>query len=103
MKKKVLIVEPSEVVVAGLTAALQHPDLKVLEPEMNAQDLDRRLDIARPDVLIINPTLNDNVTQLRDGRDMAVAALLYQYVKQSRLRHFDAVLDIPPCNFADGS
>lgn len=94
MKKKVLIVEPSEVVVAGLTAALQHPDLKVLEPEMNAQDLDRRLDIARPDVLIINPTLNDNVTQLRDGRDMAVAALLYQYVKQSRLRHFDAVLDI---------
>ena len=94
MKRKVMIVEPSEVVIDGLTAVLQNPDLKVLTPEFGTQNLDSRLKIARPDILIINPTLNDNVTELRNGRNMAVAALLYQYVKQSRLRRFDAVIDI---------
>ncbi len=94
MKRKILIVEPSEVIVDGLKAALQHPDLRLLEPEMGIDELDSRLNALHPDVLIINPTLNDNVTMLRNGHNMAVVALVYQYVKQSRLRHFDAVIDI---------
>ena len=94
MKRKVLIVEPSEVIVEGLKSTLQHTELKILQPEANANDLAQRLDVLKPDILIINPTLNDNVNELRNGRNMAVAALLYQYVKQSRLRHFDAVIDI---------
>ena len=94
MKRKVLIVEPSEVIVAGLTATLQHADLKLLHPEASASDLAQRLDVLRPDVLIINPTLNDNVNELRGNRNTAVVALVYQYVKQSRLRHFDAIIDI---------
>ncbi|MBR2147377.1 MAG: response regulator transcription factor [Muribaculaceae bacterium] len=94
MKRKVLIVEPSEVIVEGLKSTLQHADLKILQPEASASDLAQRLDVLKPDILIINPTLNDNVNELRNGRKMAVAALLYQYVKQSRLRHFDAVIDI---------
>jgi len=94
MKRKVMIVEPSEVIVDGLKATLQSPDLKLLEAESNIEKLDIQLDILKPDILIINPTLEDNVTKLRNGRNMAVAALLYQYVKQSRLRHFDAIIDI---------
>ena len=94
MKRKVLIVEPSEVIVAGLTDVLQHSELKLLQPEASASDLAQRLDVLKPDILIINPTLSDNVTELRNGRRMAVVALVYQYVKQSRLRHFDAVIDI---------
>lgn len=94
MKRKVLIVEPSEVIVTGLTAALQHTELKLLQPESSAIELAQRLDALMPDILIINPTLNDNVNELRSGRNMAVVALVYQYVKQSRLRHFDAVIDI---------
>lgn len=94
MKRKILIVEPSEVIVDGLKAALQHPDLRLLEPEMGIDELDSRINALHPDVLIINPTLNDNVTMLRNGHNMAVVALVYQYVKQSRLRHFDAVIDI---------
>lgn len=94
MKRKVLIVEPSEVIAEGLRATLQHPDLRVLEPETGVENLSNRLDALKPDILIINPTLYDNVTELRKDRKMAVAALLYQYVKQSRLRHFDVIIDI---------
>lgn len=94
MKRKVLIVEPSEVIAEGLRATLQHPDLRVLEPETRVENLSNRLDVLKPDILIINPTLYDNVTELRKDRKIAVAALLYQYVKQSRLRHFDVIIDI---------
>lgn len=94
MKRKVLIVEPSEVIVAGLTDTLQHADVKILQPETTDENLMQRLDMLKPDILIINPTLNDNVTELRKGRRIVVVALLYQYVKQSRLKYFDAVIDI---------
>ena len=94
MKRKILIVEPSEVIVEGLKATLQHPELRVLEHETDTKNLSQRLDILKPDILIINPTVYDNVTELRNGRQIAVVALLYQYVKQSRLRHFDAMIDI---------
>ena len=94
MKRKVLIVEPSEVIVKGLMSTLQHSELKLLQPESSVENLIHCLDVLKPDVLIINPTLNDNVTELRSGRSLAVIALVYQYVKQSRLRHFDAVIDI---------
>ncbi len=94
MKRKVLIVEPSEVIVEGLTATLQHSDLKLLQPLSSTEDLDQRIIALKPDILIINPTLNDNVTELRNGRSMAVVALVYQYVKQSRLKRFDGVIDI---------
>lgn len=94
MKRKVLIVEPSEVIVAGLTDTLQHADVKILQPETTDENLMQRLDMLKPDILIINPTLNDNVNELRKGRRMVIVALLYQYVKQSRLKYFDAVIDI---------
>ena len=92
MKRKVLIVEPSEVIVDGLIAALTHSDLKLLTPEYNDAELTARLDMLKPDILIINPTLNDNVTEMRSGRNIAVVALLYQYVKQSLTKRETAVL-----------
>lgn len=94
MKKKVLIVEPSEVIVEGLAATLNHSELKMLKPEYTADDLGNRLDVLKPDILIINPTLNDNVTELRNGSSIAVLALVYQYVKQARLKRFDGIIDI---------
>ncbi|MDY6294088.1 MAG: LuxR C-terminal-related transcriptional regulator [Bacteroidales bacterium] len=94
MKRKVLIVEPSEVIVEGLKSTLHHADLRILDTETQVDELSERLDLLKPDILIINPTLYDNVTELRNGRNVAVVALVYQYVKQSRLRHFDAVIDI---------
>ena len=89
-----MIVEPSEVIVEGLLATLNHGELKILKPEYSGDDLSNRLEVLKPDILIINPTLNDNVAELRNNRSMAVVALVYQYVKQARLKRFDAVIDI---------
>ena len=81
MKRKVLIVEPSEVIVTGLKVILDEVTrFKVLDTVTDPAAADERL--------------YDNVTELRNGRNVAVVALVYQYVKQSRLRHFDAVIDI---------
>ena len=95
MKKRLLIVEPSEVIVAGLKALLDGQiRLKVLEPEMSADHLDERMIAARPDVVLINPTLIGSPDLLHHGHEAAVVALVYQYVERDRLKHYDAVIDI---------
>ena len=68
MKHKVLIIEPSELIADGLKTLLAAlPSLRLLEPLAGDDDLDARLAMLRPDVLIINPTLNDNVNSLRNS------------------------------------
>lgn len=95
MKKRLLIVEPSEVIVAGLKALLDGQiRLKVLEPEMSADHLDERMIAARPDVVLINPTLIGSPDLLHHEHEVAVVALVYQYVERDRLKHYDAVIDI---------
>ena len=83
MKKRLLIVEPSEVIIEGLKAILEGQiRFKVLEPEMSAERVEERVLAARPDVLLINPTLVNNLSRLRADNSMAVVALVYQYVER---------------------
>ena len=66
MKQRVLIVEPSELIVAGIKAILDgQVRFKVLEPEATADNLSERLVASRPDILLINPTLTGSVSRLR--------------------------------------
>jgi len=96
MKLRLLIVEPSEVIVEGLKAIFDgQMRFKLLEPESSALHLSDRLVTARPDVVLINPTLVDNVAHLRGGEHpVALVALVYQYVERDTLKHYDAVVDI---------
>ena len=95
MKQRLLIVEPSEIIITGLKSILEGQiRFKVLEPELDAVRLDERLVATRPDVLLINPTLVDDVTRLRGELPMAVVALIYQYVERDLLKQYDAVVDI---------
>ena len=95
MKQQLLIVEPSEVIIAGLKAILEgQVRFKLLEPELNAQHLAERILAARPDVMLVNPTLVDNLARLRSEHHMAVVALVYQYVERDVLKNYDAVVDI---------
>jgi len=95
MKQRLLIVEPSEVIVEGLKAILEGQiRFKVLEPEMNADHLEERFLAARPDVVLINPTLVDQVSRLRSEHPMAFVALVYQYVERDLLKNYDGVVDI---------
>ena len=77
MKKRLLIVEPSEVIIEGLKSILDGQiRFKVLEPEMNTDHLEERLIATRPDIVLINPTLLDNLGRLRGEHPMAVVALV---------------------------
>ena len=95
MKQRLLIVEPSEVIIEGLKAILEDQiRFKVLDPVADVAQLSQRLMTARPDILLINPTLVDDATQLRDERPMVIVALVYQYVERDVLKGYDAVVDI---------
>ena len=95
MKKRLLIVEPSEVIIEGLKSILDGQiRFKVLDPEDNVDRLEERLLATRPDIVLVNPTLLDNPGRLRGEHSMAIVALVYQYVKQNVLKQFDAVVDI---------
>jgi len=95
MKQRLLIVEPSEVIVEGLKSILDgQARFKVLDSELDVNHLMERIVATRPDVLVINPTLVDQVAKLRDDNPMAVVALVYQYVEREALKAYDAVVDI---------
>ncbi len=96
----VLIVEPSEIIVEGLSAMLT--DTKryhLLSPMHDAEALMERLPVVSPDLLIVNPTLLSSaskqlsaIAQLRPS--MPVVALVYQYVASSVMEHFRYVVDV---------
>ena len=93
---KILIVEPAEVVVEGLSSFLgNQPRFAVLSPAFGTERLTERIVGAHPDVIVVNPTLVDNPGTLRDDAPQAaVVALVYQYVEPWRLKAYDAVIDI---------
>jgi DNA-binding NarL/FixJ family response regulator len=95
MKQRLLIVEPSEVVIEGLKSILDGQiRFKLLEPEANVDRLPDRLTSSRPDILLVNPTVVDDISRLRGERSMAIVALVYQYVERDKLKNYDAVVDI---------
>lgn len=99
--RSVLIVEPSEIICNGLRSILESSGgYNVLSEIHDASTLMDRLNVARPDVLIVNPTLLSPTPRRQIsaiGRirpTMPVVALVYQYVEQSLLESFRYVLDI---------
>ena len=95
MKTRVLIIEPSKVIVAGLMSLL-HDQMrfKLMTPLSSLDTLTERLITDQPDVVIINPTLCASPSQLHLPAATATVALVYQYVEPAVLRHYDATIDI---------
>ena len=96
IKQRLLIVEPSELIIEGLKTILDGQiRFNVLEPEMSAAHLEERLIASRPDILLINPTLvPDGFNQQRCDYPVAVVAIVYQYVERDLLKQFDSIVDI---------
>ncbi len=95
MKTRVLIIEPSEVVVAGMSAVLQEASrFKVLEAVRDVRLAEQRVIASKPDVVLLNPTLVESPADVLAGRQLPVVALVYQYVEQLKLRRYHAVVDI---------
>lgn len=97
MKQKLLIIEPSEVIVDGLKVALESQSrFKLLEPETDTDNLEQRLVAGMPDVVLVNATLisANEVSRLRREYQAAIVALVYQYVEREVLKACDGVVDI---------
>lgn len=100
-RKKVLIIEPSAIIVEGLVKILnESPLLDVLTPSHDIECLKGRVATGKPDILLLNPTLLPGSKRqafnhiLQECPNAAIVALVYQYVEQSALRVFHGVVDI---------
>ncbi len=95
MKIRVLIVEPSPIIVDGLVHQLQdNVRLKLLTPEASAQSLPERVVAARPDVLLVNAAMAPVAVKACEGRPCAVLGLVYQYIDPATREMLDDIIDI---------
>ena len=100
-RKKVLIVEPSWIVTEGLVKILgESPALEVLSPLHEIECLNGRLVAGKPDILLLNPTLLPCAKRpvlsdmIQEYPQMAIVALVYQYVEHVALRLYSGIIDI---------
>ena len=100
-KKKVLIVEPSIIIKEGLIKILgKSPELDVLRPSDGTEDYAERISVARPDILLINPTVMPYFKRYpvyslaQEYPHMTIIALVYQYIDNAILHAFHSVLEI---------
>jgi DNA-binding NarL/FixJ family response regulator len=100
-RRKVLIVEPSWIITEGLVRILGGSvGLELLAPLHQVEELGDRLAAAKPDILLLNPTLLSYTKRpalnglIQEYPRMAVVALVYQYVEPATLRYYNGQLDI---------
>lgn len=103
MKPKInlLIAEPSDIIRSGLMSLLGDDEFEFMAPLRDLPtDLPLRLPHLQPDILLLNPTLLQSpakmqLAALMQARpQMAVVALVYQYVEPQLLQSFKTILDI---------
>lgn len=99
MKLKILIAEPSQIIVEGLQSILHDsPRLDVVSTVGDMSVLDERIMAHHPDIVVLNPCLLPYYSEMPANIDLPdgvfLVALVYQYFEPSYLRNFDAVIDI---------
>ncbi len=95
MKTKILIIEPSPIIVEGLKQLLGGLSrFSLLTPQPGVEHLEVSVTALKPDVVIVNPTLDEHVIDMLAAAGVKTAALVYQYVKQQLLHRADMVIDI---------
>lgn len=101
MKRSVLIIEPSEIIYKGLSAIISDSTtLHILQQIDNTDNLENRLTLLKPDLVIVNPTLfsahkhltMNPITEILP--DIPVIALVYQYMDYDTLKLYNGVIDI---------
>ena len=101
LKINVLIAEPSDIIREGLMSLLGDEEFSFLAPMRDlSTDLPQRLPHIQPDILVMNPNLLQspakmNLAAIMQARpQMAVVALVYQYVEPNLLQSFKTIIDI---------
>lgn len=100
-KTNILIIEPSDIICAGIKALLDEAEFSVLASLHDLpHDLPVRLAHLQPDILLLNPTLLQSPARIQLASivqarpSMAVVALVYQYIDSQLRDAFRFVLDI---------
>jgi len=100
-KINVLIAEPSDIIREGLMSLLGDEEFAFLAPIRDLPvDLPQRIPHIQPDILIMNPNLLQSPTKMNLAAimqarpQMAVVALVYQYVEPLLMQSFKNVIDI---------
>jgi Response regulator containing a CheY-like receiver domain and an HTH DNA-binding domain len=100
-KKRVLIVEPSDIITEGLVKIIsESAQLEVLTPLRDVEELRSRVVAGKPDLLLINPTLLPHLGRhdfnciINDCPDLIVIGLVYQYIDHASHRMCQAIIDI---------
>ena len=96
-----LIVEPSDIIRTGLQSILDEDgSFQFLAPLHDTTILEERIKTMQPDLLIVNPTVmippvsQQMASLLQAKSNIAIVALVYQYVEPELLHRFHAVIDI---------
>lgn len=99
--KKIMLVEPSEIILQGLTTILEETKQYRISAALHSLDnLREKFLVHRPDLLIVNPTLFEAgkisswIAFFNDFPKTSLMALVYQYVEPAALQFAHAVLDI---------
>ena len=100
-KTNLLIIEPSDIIRAGIEALLRDDQFSLLAPLRDyPSDLGQRIARLQPDIILLNPTLIPSPARMQLATlsqtrpNMAIVALVYQYVDPQLLEAFRTVLDI---------
>ncbi len=99
MKWKILIAEPSQIIVEGLQNIMHDcPRLEVVSTADDLSMLEERVTSHHPDIVILNPCLLPYSSQMPANvifsEDTFAVALVYQYFEPAFLKNFDAIIDI---------
>jgi DNA-binding NarL/FixJ family response regulator len=98
---KVVIVEPSAIVAAGLKKMLNETlDFKVLEHLDSFSHLKERLLALQPHIVIVNPVVIDFDKQFslrslfQDVPQISIVALVYAFFESDMLRQYNGIIEI---------
>lgn len=99
---RVLLVEPSEIVTAGLRKMLAGSEFRLLDCDSAADSTAamEHAQVLEPDIAVINPSVFDSFrrTSIRMAypqlHDVSLVAMVYQVYDEEMLKEFDGVVNI---------
>lgn len=100
-KYKIILIEPSDIITAGLQELIKpHKELEIISVFADCDHYSDHIHRLHPDILIINPSVVDFrhrhcLETIFDSTDQCRRiALIYQYVEPEALKHYHATIDI---------
>lgn len=100
-KYKLVVVEPSDIVTAGLKAVFSsRPEFEITNCFTDISHYLERSATLRSDILLLNPTLIDYQKRLNirslfpPSQDLLLFALIYNYVESEIIKQYDGIIEI---------